>query len=86
MSCKIDTRLLHATDVADLTNVELVSLESKLSESDKFQSKKFAVLLAQRGEEFVRVANSLNSMIPADSQLVRDSNQQLVGIPAVAGG
>lgn len=86
MSCKIDTRINHATDVADLVNVELVPLSCKLSESDKLQAKTFAVLLAQMGTEFIRVSNGLNAMIPSNAVMVRDERSQLVGINTVTGG
>ncbi len=86
MSCKIDTRILSAKDSTTLTNVELVPLSSKLSDSDRISAKTFAVLLAELDGQFIRIGNQLNAQIPSNAQLVRDSNQQLVGLPAVAGG
>jgi|AACY02.18.fsa_nt_gi hypothetical protein len=86
MSCKIDSRILSAKDSNELTNVELVALSSKLSASDKLHAKTFAVILAELDGQFIRIGNQLNAQIPANAELVRDSKQQLVGIPAVAGG
>jgi|TARA_R110000796_G_scaffold227292_1_gene344014 hypothetical protein len=57
-----------------------------MSESDKVQANKFAVLLLQFDGEMFRTSNQLGRLIPEQSTLVRDRSGQIVGIPSVSGG
>lgn len=86
---KCDTRLLQAKDVADIKATETVALKTKLSASDRMVAKDFAVLLVSvptdSGEtQFFRA--TANSQVPLNTDVIRNSTGQLVGIPAVAGG
>lgn len=84
MNC--DTRLLTAKDVSTIQDKTLVKLSSIMSESDKVQANKFAVLLLQFDGEMFRTSNQLGRLIPEQSTLVRDRSGQIVGIPSVSGG
>ena len=85
MNC--DTRLLTAKDVSTIQQDKtLVKLSSIMSESDKVQANKFAVLLLQFDGEMFRTSNQLGRLIPEQSTLVRDRAGQIVGIPSVSGG
>ena len=84
MNC--DTRLLTAKDVSTIQDKTLVKLSSIMSESDKIQAGKFAVLLLQFDGEMFRTSNQLGRLIPEQSTLVRDRSGQIVGIPSVSGG
>lgn len=85
MNC--DTRLLTAKDVSTIQQDKtLVKLSSIMSESDKIQASKFAVLLLQFDGEMFRTSNQLGRLIPEQSTLVRDRSGQIVGIPSVSGG
>ena len=84
MNC--DNRLLTAKDVSTIQDKTLVKLSSIMSESDKIQANKFAVLLLQFDGEMFRTSNQLGRLIPEQSTLVRDRSGQIVGIPSVSGG
>jgi hypothetical protein len=84
MNC--DNRLLTAKDVSTIQDKTLVKLSSIMSESDKVQANKFAVLLLQFDGEMFRTSNQLGRLIPEQSTLVRDRSGQIVGIPSVSGG
>jgi len=85
MNC--DNRLLTAKDVSTIQQDKtLVKLSSIMSESDKVQANKFAVLLLQFDGEMFRTSNQLGRLIPEQSTLVRDRAGQIVGIPSVSGG
>lgn len=89
MNC--DSRLLHAKDVAEALKeeVETVKLSTLLSKSDKLVAGNFAVLLVnvptETGETQLFRA-TVNSNVPTNTDVIRNSTGQLVGIPAVAGG
>ena len=84
MNC--DNRLLTSKDVSTVeTQKQLVKLSSSMSESDKLQARKFAVLLVSFEGELFRTAG-IHSLVPETSTMVRDNQGQLVGISAVSGG
>ena len=87
--CKLDTRFHESKDVSEIKGVDTVSLSSKLSTSDKMRAKDFSVLLVDVPQEdgttkFFRA--TLNSKVPTNTEVIRNSSGQLVGIPAVSGG
>ena len=84
MNC--DNRLLTTKDVSTLQDKTLVKLSSILSDSDKIQASKFAVLLLEVDGEMFRSGNQLGQLVPQDSTIVRDRSGQIVGIPTVSGG
>ena len=85
MNC--DNRLLTAKDVSTIQEDKtLVKLSSIMSESDKVQANKFAVLLLQFDGEMFRTSNQLGRLKPEQSTLVRDRSGLIVGIPSVSGG
>jgi hypothetical protein len=86
---KCDTRLLEALDVSSIENVETVKLSSKLTASDSMRASNFAVLLVnvptpEGNTQFFRATK--NSQVPLNTEIIRNSEGQLVGIPAVSGG
>lgn len=86
---KCDTRLLEAQDIASIEGVETTTLKSKLSVSDSMRAKDFAVLLVnvptkEGNTQFFRATQ--NSQVPLNTEIIRNSEGQLVGIPAVSGG
>jgi len=84
MTC--DNRLLTTKDVSTLQKKNLVKLSSILSDSDKIQASKFAVLLLDVDGEMFRTGNQLGQLVPQESTIVRDRTGQIVGIPTVSGG
>ena len=84
MNC--DNRLLTTKDVSTIQDKNLVKLSSILSESDRVQANKFAVLLLDVDGEMFRTSNQLGKLVPQQSTLVRDRAGQVVGIPTVSGG
>ena len=84
MNC--DNRLLTTKDVSTLQDKTLVKLSSILSDSDKIQASKFAVLLLEVDGEMFRSGNQLGQLVPQDSTIVRDRSGQIVGILTVSGG
>jgi hypothetical protein len=84
MNC--DNRLLTTKDVSTIQDKNLVKLSSILSESDRVQANKFAVLLLDVDGEMFRSGNQLGQLVPQQSTLVRDRAGQVVGIPTVSGG
>ena len=84
MNC--DNRLLTTKDVSTVKDKTLVKLSSILSESDRVQANKFAVLLLDVDGEMFRTSNQLGKLVPQQSTLVRDRAGQVVGIPTVSGG
>jgi hypothetical protein len=84
MNC--DNRLLTTKDVSTLQDKTLVKLSSILSDSDKIQASKFAVLLLEVDGEMFRSGNQLGQLVPQESTIVRDRSGQIVGIPTVSGG
>ena len=84
MTC--DNRLLTTKDVSTLQKKNLVKLSSILSDSDKIQASKFAVLLLDVDGEMFRSGNQLGQLVPQESTIVRDRSGQIVGIPTVSGG
>ena len=84
MNC--DNRLLTTKDVSTVKDKTLVKLSSILSESDRIQANKFAVLLLDVDGEMFRSGNQLVQLVPQESTIVRDRSGQIVGIPTVSGG
>ncbi len=84
MNC--DNRLLTTKDVSTIQDKNLVKLSSILSESDRVQANKFAVLLLEVDGEMFRTSNQLGKLVPQESTIVRDRSGQIVGIPTVSGG
>ena len=84
MNC--DNRLLTTKDVSTLQDKTLVKHSSILSDSDKIQASKFAVLLLEVDGEMFRSGNQLGQLVPQESTIVRDRSGQIVGIPTVSGG
>jgi hypothetical protein len=84
MNC--DNRLLTTKDVSTIQDKNLVKLSSILSESDRVQVNKFAVLLLEVDGEMFRTSNQLGKLVPQESTIVRDRSGQIVGIPTVSGG
>jgi len=84
MNC--ENKLLTTKDVSTIQNTNLVKLSGLLSDSDRIQANKFAVLLLEVDGEMFRTGNQLGQLVPESSTLVRDKSGQIVGIPAVAGG
>lgn len=82
-----DNRLLTTKDVSTIQNTKtLVKLSGLLSDSDRIQANKFAVLLIEVDGEMFRTGNQLGQLVPESSTLVRDKSGQIVGIPSVSGG
>ena len=84
MNC--DNRILTTKDVSTVKDKTLVKLSSILSDSDRIQANKFAVLLLDVDGEMFRTGNQLGQLVPQESTIVRDRSGQIVGIPTVSGG
>ena len=83
MNC--DNRLLTSKDVSQIeTGTELVPLTKLMSESDKIQAGKFAVLLISHEGEMYKTTRT--ELVPKSATIVRDNQGLLVGISAVSGG
>jgi hypothetical protein len=89
---KCDTRLLQAEDVGNVvfdSAIKTTQLRKTLSASDLKQAENFAVLLvdipqADGSRQMFRALK--NSQVPLNTEVIRNSEGQIVGIPAVSGG